>query len=114
VTSVLAATSGPRYPGTTSGVSPWTNTNYIGADDTNYATYVIPTSGSSSAITGTNYGFTIPAGSTINGITVEISRASSANTLGFSINDVTVRLLGGTVAGTNLATATDWQTGQTT
>lgn len=60
----------------------------------------------------TNYGFNIPAGATINGITVQINREGSANTLGLGVRDSVVKLVkGGTVVGTNKAvTGTTWGT----
>src|SRR5687767_8406775 len=76
---VFAATSGPNYPGAASG-SGWGTPANIGADDTSYATYTIASSGTSTPINASNYGFSIPSGSTIDGITVVISRASSAGT----------------------------------
>ena len=64
----MAATSGPRYPGTGAsvdgpGYAPWTNPGYITADDTSYATSYVPHyagQDSSEDLQGTSYGFTIP------------------------------------------------------
>jgi len=106
---VFAATSGPNYPGTASG-SGWGTPANIGADDTSYATYTIASSGTSTPINGSNYGFSIPSGSTIDGITVVISRASSAGT---SLEDANIQMLkAGATTGINKAVGTDWTTSQ--
>lgn len=65
----LAATAGPNatLTGATSG---WTSATSIYAQDATYATYA--GSSGTAYLLGTNFGFSIPAGSTINGITVDI------------------------------------------
>jgi hypothetical protein len=73
-TTPTAATS-VLYPGTGAGTS-WTNPSYIGVDDGNYAT--INAINVTSMLYGTNYGFNIPTGATINGIKVEIEVKSSS------------------------------------
>lgn len=119
VTVALAATAGPSHAGSGAeaagaGTIAWNNESNITADDTNYATSVLTTSATSEYLQGTNYGFAIPANATINGITVEIMRQSSANTAGFSINDVDVNLLkAGVIVGTDKASGSDWPTSMT-
>jgi len=68
------STAGPNSPGTAadnaaSGSVAWTNPGNITADDANYATCNI-TSSSTHLLAARNFGFAIPAGSTINGITI--------------------------------------------
>lgn len=56
-----------------------------------------------------NYGFSIPAGATITGIEVNVERSSSSTNNGGS-RDSSLLLLGGTLTGSNLATATIYTT----
>ncbi len=115
----LAATSGPNNAGTGANVNgpgtvSWSNPGYITVDDTNYATSVLGNSATSEYLRGTNYGFAIPSGATINGITVSIMRQSSSNTSGDSVDDVDLRLLkAGVIGGTDKAVTTDWPTSMT-
>jgi len=70
---------------------------------------ILQTFATSDYLQGTNYGFSIPSGQVITGIQVSISRMSSANFGGNSINDVDLYLLkAGAIVGTNHAVATDW------
>lgn len=73
------------------------------------ATLLSGTSPTSDYLDLTNFGFSIPSGATINGVTVAIERSVS-----FASNsqDETVQLIkGGTAQGTNKAdTATNWPT----
>jgi len=66
-------TAGPNLPGTASteafgGTSDWTDPNNILADD-GIPTQVANGNGTTYLLKATNFGFSIPAGSTINGIT---------------------------------------------
>lgn len=113
--AALAATAGPSHAGTGAdaggGGSAWSNTSFITADDTSYATSTIAVSGTTNALNATNYGFAIPTDAVIDGIAVTIARASSANTAGNSIDDSVVRLLkAGAPVGTNNASSSDWPT----
>ncbi|MFN8458290.1 MAG: hypothetical protein U0401_27170 [Anaerolineae bacterium] len=112
-TAALADSSGPRNAGTGtsvsagSGTSAWTNPGNITTVGSPYATVNLPSGGTTQYLQGTNYGFTIPAGATINGITVVINRQSNS----FFITDSTVRLLkAGALVGSNLASGTTWPT----
>jgi len=120
VTTVLAAASGPNNAGTGSNVSgtgtiDWLNPGNISADDTNYATADLSGTNvvTSRYLEGTNYGFTIPAAATIDGIQVTIGRFESATGPGNDVRDTVVRLMkAGNITGDNKAdTGTDWSTG---
>lgn len=118
------ATQGPLYPGTTASLANagssedanvWTSTGNISADDGTEASITAATFDSpdiSELLVASNFGFTIPTGSTIDGITVEIDRRDGG--VG-AASDNRVQLATGTtfadLVGTNKAdTATDWPT----
>ena len=94
------------------GTVSWTNPGNIIADDTSYTTATL-SNAISRYLQGTNYGFTIPANATINGIAVAIGRFESATGAGKDVQDNIVSLIkGGTLTGTNkAATSTEWPTG---
>jgi len=113
---VLADTAGPSNAGTGAddpavGTIAWTNPTNIQVAGTPYAiaTAVPSQGGKTHYLKGTNYGFAIPSGATIDGITVTIRRQSSGALSPF-IRDSEVKLVkGGTVQTTNKAvTGTDW------
>lgn len=56
---------------------------------------------------GTNFGFSIPAGATINGIMVEIKRAGD-NGAGQDLDNSVKIIKAGTISGTDKASATLW------
>lgn len=116
------ATSGPLYPGTTANLSnagtsesaeAWVNPGNVASDNATEATITAATYDSpdiSQILVCSNFGFTIPAGSTIQGITVEIDRRSIIASSG---KDFRVQLAKGTtfadLVGSNLAVpATIW------
>lgn len=112
------ASSGPNSPGTAAfdssyGTGPLYNPNNCKVQDTSYAV-VYETAGggwSSHYLKATNFGFSIPSGATIDGITVDIRRrASSNNASYYSVDDVIKLVKGGTVVGTNKASGTNWST----
>src|SRR3989304_1553377 len=91
------ATAGPLYPGTITteagpaGEQDWRTPGNIGADDGAVAGIISPlfdAGDHSYRLKAQNFGFTIPAGATIDGITVEIDRRSDAG----SAQDIEVRL----------------------
>ena len=111
------ATAGPRYPGTTasevgpSGDNDWISTSPITADDGTEAQITAATYDAgdhSYRLKATNFGFDadVPAGSTINGITVEIDRRDFAG----DAQDQEVRLYDstGTLVGDDKQTADSW------
>jgi lipopolysaccharide export system protein LptA len=119
VSVAFADQSGPRDAGDGDDVAgpgtvPWTNPDGIRSPSGEPYAYAIIPAGLTSVTThylqGTQYGFAIPAGSTINGIRVFISRRSSIPVGGPAIRDNIVKLVkGGAVTGTNKAlTGQDW------
>jgi hypothetical protein len=104
------ATQGPNSAGAgaTGGTgTAWTNPGNVTASDNVYATCL--TTGSQQ-LRVTGFGFTIPAGATINGITVEIERKVGGT--GGAPHDNVVQLVkdGSTLVGTNKASASTWPT----
>lgn len=77
------ATQGPYSPGTVAqqdfatGYPDWSNVDNVKASDNTYATVSIGTIRQSDYMLCTNFGFTIPTGSLINGILVEIEAKTS-------------------------------------
>lgn len=76
-----AQSSGPRNPATTAndatvGVNTWSNTGNSASSDNAYAT--VSAKGISTYLKTTNFGFSIPTPSAIQGITVDIERSSTA------------------------------------
>ncbi|MBP6374618.1 MAG: IPT/TIG domain-containing protein, partial [Flavobacterium sp.] len=112
--SSSAQTAGPNYPATGNFIAganiDWNNSGNITADDTAYTTLTLSSGQNSDYLQGTNYGFSIPTGVVINGITVSIMRQSNSISSSRSIQDVVVRLVkNGTIVGNNYgATATIW------
>lgn len=117
------ATQGPNFPGTitTASVLPeddndWTNAVNVGANDGSEATITAATYDAndiSFQLRARNLGFTIPTGSTITGITVEIEKRDQA--IGAAVdNRVQLTDASGTLVGDNKAdTVTDWPTAAT-
>lgn len=82
------ASQGPLSPGTTSnldtGEVAWTNTDNVKVSDDVYSTVVLDgISGSSDVIYVRNFGFSIPTGSTIDGILIEVECKTSSGTNNF-------------------------------
>ena len=117
--------AGPRYPGTVANLSnagtsesaeAWVNPTNVSADDGTEASITAATFDSpdiSQLLVCSNFGFSadIPAGSTINAITVEIERRDGG--IG-AASDNRVQLAKGTgfanLVGSNFALGTDWPT----
>ena len=76
------------------GSSTWTDPNNITASDNSYAVIPGPHGFSSTDLDCTNFGFNIPTGSTINGISVHIERYA-----GGQVSDTSIKLLNGDGAG---------------
>ena len=103
---------GPSYPtAAASGSSPWTWGSPANIEgNTSFATHTVPThtDGISPFLTGTDFGFSVPVGATINGIVVSLYRKVSS-TLTFFVNNNTVRLvLSGTSFGTAKSGGSTW------
>jgi hypothetical protein len=115
------ASLGPLYPGTVASLAnagssensdAWTNTGNISADDGSASSITAASYDSpdiSELLVASNFGFTLPSDTVINGITVSIDRNNAAG----AASDNRVQLGKGTtfasLVGSNLAdTATDW------
>lgn len=112
------ATQGPNSPSTATSEShgtsniAWTNTsNALTQDDTNASVSGMSSSSITEYLKVTNFGFSIPGGATVTGITVEAELRASAEPNG--AEDEFIRLVkGGTVStAVNRADATDWPSG---
>ena len=115
------ASQGPRYPTSAVNVStapenaePWVSPTNVGADDAAEASITAATYDSpdiSQQLRTSGYGFTIPAGATIDGIVVEIMRRNSAGAA--SDHRVQLQNEGNILVGDNKAdTALDWPTAE--
>jgi len=108
---VWADDTGAKYPAAvcTSSEDPyddvdWTNPGNVTADDGDCATAVIPGKGYTYVLRLTDFGFSIPAGATINGVRVEVRRYANG---GNNLRDGLVQLTkdGTTGVGSNKAIA---------
>jgi hypothetical protein len=107
--------SGPRSPGTavndnSYGQGAWTDPEYVVSDDSQYATIVLA-GATSNYIKATNFGFSIPAAATINGIVVEVKKIETPID-GEMFDDVIKLVKGGTVQGNNKSTGASWPTSE--
>lgn len=106
------ASQGPNNPGTAATVdganTAWTNVNNIKVLDGSLSEVDITSTHPSQYLQGTNYGFSIPVGATINGIVVNVAR--DAEGIDSTMTDKTVELLkGGVLTGSNKAdTVNTW------
>jgi hypothetical protein len=64
---IVLSSTGDKFAGTATNYGGWTNEDNIKADDGNFAQCYIP-SGNITDLRLTNFGFSIPSGSTINGV----------------------------------------------
>lgn len=106
------ATAGPNSPGTLAndnsfGTAAWSNPGNAASSNNSYASVVLTSTNSSQYLKATNFSFSIPGGSTIDGILVDIERSADS---GVTIRDTRVRLVkGGAVGSTDkAATGTSW------
>jgi hypothetical protein len=105
-----------KFPGTGAddnavGTRTWSNPGRIVADDSSIAAAAFSGVGQTTHyLKGTNFGFAVPAGATINGVEFEFSRSDGDET--DAVTDSTVKLVkGGVVSGNNKASATPWPAG---
>lgn len=109
-------TTGPNIAGTGAndtavGSIAWATPSNITTDDGNEAAASVTAGATTHYLKGTNFGFSIPSGDTIDGILVEIDRRAQTAS---RITDVTVSIVkGGTVTGDNKAIGTTWPTALT-
>ncbi len=94
---------GPNAPINANGSGSWSNANGAKAGgDSSFAVAIVD--GATGVLRVNNFGFSIPAGKSIKGIEVDISRKSDGSTV-----DSTVSLdIGGTLTGTNKASGVSW------
>jgi hypothetical protein len=116
-------TVGPNSPASSSDVTnvtgvgdqAWSNPGNAATSNSTHATFTDSSAGSN-YLKAVNFSLSIPSGATINGITVEIKRKANLSQSGGGgarITDVTVKLVkGGTISGTNKASATRWTTSE--
>lgn len=106
------ASQGPRFPGTGAddasvGTVSWNSATAVTAEDTVNAFRAHLNSQVTHYLKATNFGFSIPAGATIRGITVEIKRMRTS--AGGTNQDSAVRIVkGGSIGATNKASAAVW------
>lgn len=113
------STSGPNYPGTGAdetsvGTVVWSSTGNITTDNGTFARG--RNTGGSSLTThylkATNFGFSIPSGATIDGITVEIKRSGVNLTGAYPADfpsDNSIKIVkGGTISGTDKSSGATW------
>ncbi|MBI4808363.1 MAG: DUF11 domain-containing protein [Nitrosomonadales bacterium] len=93
------------------GTRTWTTLDAVASDNA-YATTTLGDNQQSHYLKCTGYGFAIPAGATINGITVNVER--SASNTNSPIRDLSMRIVkAGVIGATNRATATTYPTTDT-
>lgn len=109
------ATQGPNSPSTGAddsgvGTLAWTNPDRVVASDDSKANASSTANITTHYLKATNFGFSIPTGATIDGVTVEIERMTTNNTAARNTIDNIVKLVkGGTISGTDKAdTVTKW------
>lgn len=107
----MMTSQGPNYPSSSAndssaGSETWSNLSDALTENSNFAFYDAA-GGSSRILKLTGFGFSIPAGSSINGVVAEVRRkraASSAN-----MHDQLIQLrVGGIFSGGNKASGTRW------
>lgn len=109
------ATQGPNNPGTgtddaTVGTLTWLNPGNITVSDNVYATVSTTNTTTTHYLKGTNFGFSIPTGATINGITVSIERKFAGGGAAVSDSRISIVKSDGSVGTTNKSTGGAWST----
>ena len=107
------AKTGPNNPATVNedsiiGTVTWTNENNAKTSNNSYATATLDSDGQiTHYLKATDFGYSIPAGATIDGIQVDVERKESGSSL--RISDNSVRLVkNGTISGDDKSTGTNW------
>lgn len=98
---------------TSIGTSAWTTITNVTASDNTYARQSVVGTTDTNYIKCTDFGFSIPAESVINGITVEVEcRYFSSGSA--TVEDNSIRLVkGGTITGSNLSVGALWPASDT-
>lgn len=112
---VNSDSSGPNSPATTAddsgtGTATWSDTGNITTSNDTRATVSIDSSNSSHYLKATNFGFSIPAGATINGIVVEWEKGGGG---GFDTDNAVRIVKGGTIGSTDKSSLTAWPSSDT-
>ena len=115
------STAGPNAPFTAAndtavGAVNWGAVNEAKTSNNAYATVGVSSTVQSNYLKVTNFGFAVPSGATINGITVSIDRKSNGSGPSNYVKDTIVKLVkGGTVSGDDKAdTVTRWPSTEAT
>ena len=110
--AVTAATSGGTFANdATIGTIDWDTPSNASASDNTRASATLLLSEITKYLKATNFGFSIPTGSTIRGIVVEVEKSSALAT---TVEDNSVKIVkGGTISGDNKAAAGAWDTTDT-
>ena len=110
------ATTAATSPGTLAndasfGDVAWSDASNAASSNDTYATSAIAISQTSQYLKATNFGFSIPGGSRIDGITVEIEKSVTALS---NVTDVRVRIVkGGAIGSTDKSDVDNWSTTDT-
>src|SRR4051794_6708512 len=93
------------------GTAAWSNLTNGTTSNDSWITATPATNATTQYLEATNFGFTVPAGATINGVTVKIERSESGSA--GDVHDASVKLVkGSTVVGNDKAnTALEWDAG---
>ncbi|MEW6211349.1 MAG: hypothetical protein AB1631_23490 [Acidobacteriota bacterium] len=87
----------------------WSNPGNIVSSNNVRASAAIGDTNTSHYLKATNFGFSIPAGATVNGIQVEYECHDTASSGGSAVEDNSIRLVkGGTISGNDKADGTSW------
>lgn len=115
IPNVSALTQGPLGPSSDASVANGTSTTWsspanILTSNSTYSTVTLASGAQSYYLEATGFGFTVPTGSTINGIQVDVEKFATTGSKN-TMEDQTVELMvGGALSGSNLATTTKWPT----
>ncbi len=108
-------TQGPNSPATGAddsgvGTLAWSNPDRVAASDDSKANASSTANVTTHYLKATNFGFSIPVGATVNGVTVEIERMTTNNAAARNTIDNIVKLVkGGVISGTDKAdTVSKW------
>lgn len=103
----LATNGGTFASDSTIGTIAIANPSNVGSSDNSYATAVLLLNEVSNYLKATNFGFTVPIHSAIDGITVEIERNSTVLN---SVTDSSIRLVlpSGSISSTNKSAGATW------
>lgn len=105
---VFAGTGASQSPGD----SGWSNPTDITTSNNSDASCSLAKGAETEYLIASNFGFSIPGGSTINGVTVRVERAAQHTT---RVEDLEIKLyVNGSITAQNKASGTDWPISDTT